>query len=98
MGESKQGEQWCGGELRGRKESGSEDREREREREEVHCKWSKHIDVLIERTSKQLFILRKRKYRLKRDYLEKIYLVFIRLFWNMHQKFGIIVDKQTVIV
>jgi hypothetical protein len=40
------------------------------------CKWTKHIDVLIERTSKQLKILRKLKYRLKRDYL-KIYLVFI---------------------
>jgi hypothetical protein len=42
------------------------------------CKWAKHIDVLIERTSKQLNILRKLKYRLKRGYLEKIYLVFIR--------------------
>ena len=42
------------------------------------CKWTKHIDVLIERTSKQLNILRRLKYRLKRDYLEKIYLVFIR--------------------
>ena len=42
------------------------------------CKWTKHIDVLIEKTSKQLNILRKIKYRLKRDYLQKIYLVFIR--------------------
>jgi hypothetical protein len=42
------------------------------------CKWTKHIDVLIERTSKQLNILRKLKYKLKRDYLEKICLVFIR--------------------
>ena len=42
------------------------------------CKWTKHIDVLVERTSKQLNILRKLKYRLKRDYLEKIYSVFIR--------------------
>jgi hypothetical protein len=40
--------------------------------------WTKHIDVLIERTSKQLNILIKLKYRLKRNYLEKIYLVFIR--------------------
>jgi hypothetical protein len=38
----------------------------------------KTYDVLIERTSKELNILRKLKYRLKRDYLEKIYLVFIR--------------------
>jgi hypothetical protein len=59
------------------------------------CKWTNHIDVLIERTSKQLNILRKLKYRLKRNYLEKIYL---DLFWNMPQKFGIIVDKQIVIV
>ena len=42
------------------------------------CKWTKHIDVLIERTSKQLNIFRKLKYRLKRDYLENNYLVFIR--------------------
>jgi hypothetical protein len=42
------------------------------------CKWTQHIDVLIERTSKQLNILTKLKYRFKRDYLKKIYLVFIR--------------------
>ena len=36
------------------------------------------MDVLIEKTSKQLNISTKLKYRLKRDYLEKIYLVFIR--------------------
>jgi hypothetical protein len=41
------------------------------------CMWRKHIDVRIERTSKQLNILGKLKYRLKRDYLENIYLVFI---------------------
>ena len=29
------------------------------------CKWTKHIDLLIEETSKQLNILRKFKYRLK---------------------------------
>ena len=33
---------------------------------------------MIERTSKQLNIFRKLKYRLKRDYLENNYLVFIR--------------------
>jgi hypothetical protein len=44
----------------------------------IDFKWTKHIDVLIEKTSKQLNILRKLKYRLKRNYLEKIYLVFIR--------------------
>jgi hypothetical protein len=41
------------------------------------CMWRKHIDVRIERTSKQLKRLGKLKYRLKRDYLENIYLVFI---------------------
>jgi hypothetical protein len=44
----------------------------------IDCKWTKHIDVLIEKASKQFNILRKLKYRLKRNYLEKIYLVFIR--------------------
>jgi hypothetical protein len=62
------------------------------------CKWTKHIDVLIERTTKQLNILRKLKYRLKRDYLEQIYSGLFDLFWTMPQKFGIIVDKQIVIV
>ena len=41
------------------------------------CMWREHIDVRIERTSNQLNILGKLKYRLKRDYLENIYLVFI---------------------
>lgn len=42
------------------------------------CKWTKHIDILIERSSKQLNVLRKLKFRLKREYLEKIYFTFIR--------------------
>lgn len=42
------------------------------------CRWTKHIDKLIESASKQLNILRKLKYKLTRPYLEKIYLVFIR--------------------
>ena len=42
------------------------------------CKWSKHVDKLIEKTSKQLNVLRKLKFRLKREYLEKIYMTFIR--------------------
>ena len=37
------------------------------------CKWTKHIDSLIQRTSKQLKVLRKLKFRLKREYLENIY-------------------------
>ena len=38
----------------------------------------KHIDKLIESASKQLNVLRKLKYRLNRNYLETIYLTFIR--------------------
>jgi hypothetical protein len=42
------------------------------------CKWTKHIDSLIQRTSKQLNVLRKLKFILKREYLENIYFTFIR--------------------
>jgi hypothetical protein len=42
------------------------------------CKWTKHIDKLIEKSSKQINVLRKLKFKLKRNYLEKIYLTFIR--------------------
>ena len=42
------------------------------------CKWTKHIDSLIQRTSKQFNVLRKLKFRLKREYLENIYFIFIR--------------------
>ena len=42
------------------------------------CKWTTHIDKLIEKSSKQLNVLRKLKFKLKRNYLEKIYLTFIR--------------------
>jgi hypothetical protein len=42
------------------------------------CKWTKHIDKLIESASKQLNVFRKLKYRLNRNYFEKNYLTFIR--------------------
>ena len=42
------------------------------------CKWTKHINSLIQRTSKQLNVLRKLKFRLKWEYLENIYFTFIR--------------------
>jgi hypothetical protein len=35
------------------------------------CKWTKHIDKLIEKSSKQINVLRKLKFKLKRNYLEK---------------------------
>jgi hypothetical protein len=54
------------------------------------CKWTKHTDVLIERTSKELNILRKLKYRLKRDYLEKISC------FNSTWKVRILENRQTV--
>jgi hypothetical protein len=38
------------------------------------CKWTKHINTIIERASKQLNILRKLKFKLNRQYLENIYL------------------------
>jgi hypothetical protein len=40
--------------------------------------WTNHIDKVIESASKQLNVLRKLKCRLNRNYLEKIYLTFIR--------------------
>jgi hypothetical protein len=42
------------------------------------CKWTKHINTIIERASKQLNILRKLKFKLNRKYLENIYITFIR--------------------
>ena len=42
------------------------------------CKRTKHIDSLIQGTSKQLNVMRKLKFRLKREYLENIYFTFIR--------------------
>jgi hypothetical protein len=42
------------------------------------CKWTRHTDKLIEKSSKQLNILSKLKFKLKRNYLETIYLTFIR--------------------
>ena len=42
------------------------------------CKWYKDVDTLIEKTSKQVNAFRKLKFKLKREYLEKINLTFIR--------------------
>ena len=42
------------------------------------CKWSSHINIVIEKAAKQIAVLRKLKFYLSRDYLEKIYLTFIR--------------------
>ena len=42
------------------------------------CKWTKYIDTLIEKSSKQLHALRKLKFKHRRNYLEKNYLTFIK--------------------
>ena len=42
------------------------------------CKWTKHIDKLLEKSSKPINVLRKLKFKLKRNYLQTIYLTFIR--------------------
>ena len=41
-------------------------------------KWNEHINNIISSVTKQLNVLRKLKYRLKRENLEKIYLIYIR--------------------
>jgi hypothetical protein len=41
-------------------------------------KWTRHIDYILSKASKQLCVLRKLKFILKREILEKIYLTFIR--------------------
>ena len=42
------------------------------------CKWNNHVDILIEKTSKQVNAFRKLKFQLKGVYFEKIYLTYIR--------------------
>jgi hypothetical protein len=42
------------------------------------CKWNNHVDILIEKTSKQVNAFRKLKFQLKSVYFEKIYLTYIR--------------------
>jgi hypothetical protein len=41
------------------------------------CKWTIHINNIIEKASKQLNVLRKIKFKLDREYLERIYLICI---------------------
>ena len=41
-------------------------------------KWTRHIDYILYKASKQICVLRKLKFILKREILEKIYLTFIR--------------------
>ena len=41
-------------------------------------KWTRHIDYILSKASKQLCVLRKLKFILKGEILEKIYLTFIR--------------------
>jgi hypothetical protein len=41
-------------------------------------KWTRHIDYILSKASKQLCVLRNLKFILKLEILEKIYLTFIR--------------------
>ena len=41
-------------------------------------KWTRHIDYILSKASKQVCVLRKLKFILKQEILEKIYLTFIR--------------------
>ena len=42
------------------------------------CKWSKHINTITEKTSKQVAVLRKLKFNVSRNLLETMYLTYIR--------------------
>ncbi|KAK3106293.1 hypothetical protein FSP39_017122 [Pinctada imbricata] len=42
------------------------------------AKWTKHVDSIIARVSKQISVLRKLKYTIKKNFLSNIYLTFIR--------------------
>jgi hypothetical protein len=46
------------------------------------CKWTKHIDKLIEKSSKQINVLSKLKFKLKRNYLEQDYYKFCKIMWD----------------
>jgi hypothetical protein len=42
------------------------------------AKWNKHVENLIQSVSKHICVLRKLKYKLNRQILEKLYLIYIR--------------------
>ena len=42
------------------------------------AKWNKHVENLIKIVSKHICVLRKLKYKLNRQNLEKLYLIYIR--------------------
>ena len=42
------------------------------------CKWSAHINSIVVKASKQIAVLRKLKFHLSRNFLDKMYLTFIR--------------------
>ena len=42
------------------------------------AKWNKHVENLIKSVSKHICVLRKLKYKLNRQNLEKLYLIYIR--------------------
>jgi hypothetical protein len=42
------------------------------------AKWNKHVENIIKSVSKYICVLRKLKYKLNRQNLEKLYLIYIR--------------------
>lgn len=42
------------------------------------AKWSKHVDYIVSRVSKQISVLRKLKFQLSRKFLSNMYITFIR--------------------
>ena len=61
------------------------------------CKWSKHINTITEKTSKQVAVLRKPKFNVSQNLLETMYLTYIRPLYTyiMQERFGIIVLSST---
>ena len=41
-------------------------------------KWSKHINKVVVKASRQIAVLRKMKFKVSRNFLENIYMTFIR--------------------
>ena len=61
------------------------------------CKSSAHNNYIVEKASKQIAVLRKLKFQLSKSFVNKMFLTFSDLFWNILVRYGIIVQKQILI-
>ena len=52
------------------------------------AKWNKHVENLIKSVSKHICVLRKLKYKLNRQNLEKLYLFTFDQYLSMHVRSG----------